>query len=183
MSFIDTLIELIEASISDILIAAAVFFLGLLLGKLIGTLLHRTLRKIELNTVLAEGFAIRYNVEGIIATLASLIIYAYAILFALSILGLNRIVLTIIGGIVIIIFTLSILFSIRDLLPNIIAGVEIQRKGFYKEGDTITVDDEKARVIDAGLLETILENEQGERIIVPSSLMLKKEIRITTTNE
>jgi small-conductance mechanosensitive channel len=170
--------EILQASISRIAIAAIVMFTGLVAGKILGLLAHNILRHMKLNHTLNKAFDVSYNIEAFISTAVSFIIYAVTFMISLYIIGLNNLFISIAGALVIILLLLSAVFALRDLIPNFIVGVEIQRKGFFKEGDLVVIDGEHARIVEAGLLETILEAENHERIIIPNSGILKKEIRV-----
>jgi small-conductance mechanosensitive channel len=174
---------ILQASISSIAIAAIVLFTGLVAGKLIGMWIHNLLRHMRLNQTFSKAFDLNYNLETIISTIVSFIIYTLTFLITLSILGLNNLFFSIIGALVIIILLLSAIFALRDLIPNFVMGVEIQRKGFFKEGDIIVIDGKNAKVVEAGLLETVLEVEEHERMIIPNSGILKKEIRVIKTKK
>lgn len=175
---VETIQEILTESVSSIAIAAIVLFTGIVAGKLIGMWIHNLLRHLRLNHTMSKAFDISYNLEVFISTAASFIIYSITFLITLSILGLNSLFLSIAGALVIIILLLSAIFALRDLIPNFIVGLEIQRKGFFSEGDLIEIDGMHAKVIEAGLLETILEVDNNERIIIPNSGILKKEIRV-----
>jgi len=170
--------SVIRESFSRLILAAIILLVGLILGRVIGLIISNSLKKLQLNSILSEAFGIKYNIEGIVGTVASALVWVYTILLSLSFLGLSKIVSTIIGIIVLVILILSILLALRDLFPNLVMGIEIQRKELLKEGDLITVDREKAKVMETGLLEVILEKGEGERIIIPNSILLRKEITV-----
>ena len=169
---------IIRESFSRIIIAAIILLVGLILGRIIGLIISNSLKKLQVNSILSEAFGIKYNIEGILSSLASAVVWIYTILLSLSFLGLSKLVSTIIGIIVLVILVLSILLALRDLFPNLIMGVEIQRKELLKVGDLISVDSEDAHVMEIGLLEVILEKGEGERIIIPNSILLRKEIKV-----
>jgi len=180
---IESIQDILHSSVSSIAIAAIVLFTGLVAGKILGLLVHNILRHLRLNHTLNKAFDVSYNLETFISTAVSFVIYAITILISLSILGLNNLFLSIAGALVIIILLLSAVFALRDLIPNFIVGIEIQRKGFFKEGDLVVIDGVHAKIVEAGLLETILEVEDHERIIIPNSGILKKEIRVIKTKK
>ncbi len=170
----ETLIE----SFSNITIAAIILIIGIITAQIIGRITKKSLEKIKLNTFIKETFKTKIDLETIIPTIITYIIYFYFLLFSLSILGLNRIILSIIGIIVLIIIFLSILIFLRDLIPNLIVGYEIRKKKLYEKNDIIIYEGEKAKMKEINLLNTIIEKKTGEKIILPNSIILKKEIII-----
>ncbi len=174
-----TLIE----SFSNITIAAIILIIGIITAQIVGRITKKSLEKIKLNTFIKETFKTKIDLENIIPTTITYIIYFYFLLFSLSILGLNRIILSIIGIIVLIIIFISTLIFLRDLLPNLIIGIEIHKKKLYEKNDIITYEGEKAKIKEINLLNTIIEKETGEKIILPNSIILKKEIIIQKKEE
>ena len=169
------LTELVLSSLNDVVVAAIVLFVGLALARILALSIDAGLRRIRLNEALRSGFGIPFNVSGIIGQLILWSISAITVLWALRIIGLNRIVLTILAVIALVIIVFSMVLALRDLVPNLVAGAEMHRKGFFAEGDTVMIDGETAQVLETGLLETILEQEDV-RIVIPNALMLRKEI-------
>ncbi len=167
-------------SFSNITIAAIILILGIIIAQILGRLTKKSLEKIKINVLLKESLNIKFDFETIIPTIITYTIYFYFLLLSLSILGLNRIILSIIGIITLIIIFLSTLLFLRDLLPNIIVGIEIHKKKLFEKNDIITFEGEKAKIKEINLLNTIIEKKDGEKIILPNSIILKKEITVET---
>ena len=171
----DWVVELVSSSITDLALAAIVLFSGLVIARIGSLLIDTGLRSVHFNDALRTGFGIPFNVSGAIGQLFLWVVSIITILWTLSIIGVNALVMTIIALFIIAIIAFSIILTLRDLIPNIIAGTEMHRKGFFAEGDMVSLDGERARVIEAGLLETILERD-GMRIIIPNAMLLRREI-------
>ncbi len=169
-------------SFSNITIAAIILIIGIIISQIIGRITKKSLEKIKINYFIKETFKIKIDLEKIIPTTIIYLLYFYFLLFSLSILGLNRIILSIIGIIILIIIFLSLLIFLRDLIPNIIIGYEIYKKKLYEKNDTVIYEGEKAKIKEINLLNTIIEKETGEKIILPNSIILKKEITIYKNN-
>lgn len=171
------LVDLFTSSISDIALAAIVLFSGLVIARISSLLIERGLRTLKFNEALKTAFSLPFNISSIISQFVLWSIAAVSILWALRILGINTFVVSALAILAIIIITFSAIIALRDLIPNLISGVEMHRKGLIAEGDMIIFDGERARVLEAGMLETILE--QGTmRIVIPNAVLLRHEIFI-----
>jgi hypothetical protein len=173
------IVELLSTSLTDLALAAIVLFSGLIIARVGSLLIDTGLRSVRFNDALREGFSIPFNVSGAIGQLFLWSVSTITVLWALQIIGISALVISALAVIAIIIIVFSIVIALRDLIPNLIAGVEMHRKEFFSEGDTVTLDGERAQVIEAGLLETILERD-GMRIIVPNAMLLRREILVQT---
>lgn len=177
----DWLIELITSSITDLALAAIILFSGLIIARIGSLLIETGLRMVRFNEALRTGFGIPFNVSGAISQFFFWSVSAITVLWALRIIGVTTFVISALAVFAIIIMAFSIVLALRDLIPNIIAGAEMHRKGFFSEGDMVSLDGERAKVIEAGLLETILERD-GMRIIIPNAMLLRREIIVEGAN-
>ncbi len=95
---------------------------------------------------------------------------------ALSQLGLTTTVLHMISAAVIVIVIISIFLSIKDFVPNFMAGIFIHRKGFVNEGDKIRVKGVEGRIIHLNLVETRIKTKKGDVIYLPNVLLTRNEV-------
>lgn len=169
------IVTLVNEGVTDLAVAAIVLFSGLVIARIASLLIDTGLRSVRFNDALREGFGIPFNVSGILSQFVLWSVSAITVLWALSIIGISALVITVLAVLGIVIIAFSIVITLRDLLPNMIAGFEMHRKGFFSEGDVVSLDGERARVLEAGLLETILERD-SMRIIIPNAMLLRREI-------
>ena len=95
---------------------------------------------------------------------------------ALTHLGLTTTVLNIIIVAIITIVIITIFFIIRDIFPNIIAGIFIKQKNNIKEGDYIEIDSKTGKIVNINAIEITIKTKEGNIIYIPNSLLSKKEI-------
>ena len=91
-------------------------------------------------------------------------------------LGLATTVLNMIAGAVIIVIILSTLLGIKDFIPNMIAGIMIQRKQELKKGEIIKIKGMQGKIIGITLIETKIETKTGDIIFIPNAVLTKTEI-------
>lgn len=179
MAFIATawhwLVDLVRTSFTDLAIAAIVLFTGLVAARVLSLLADVGLRKLKIDQALREGFGVPFKASSVASQVLLWGIAGVTVLATLKILGINAIVVTALAIFAIVVIAFSIVLALRDLVPNFIAGAEMHRKGFFSEGDSVVIDGERARVLEAGMLETILE-QSGMRIVIPNAMLLRREI-------
>ncbi|MCR9204390.1 MAG: mechanosensitive ion channel family protein, partial [Halobacteriovoraceae bacterium] len=74
-------------------------------------------------------------------------------------------------------------FALRPFLENLFAGVVISFFRYIRVGDTVLIDDHYGIIEDIGLTCTILKQWDWNRIVIPNSRMLQKEIQNMTIND
>ena len=95
---------------------------------------------------------------------------------ALDILKLTSSILYIIAAMIMVIIIFSVAISIKDFIPNIIAGIYIHKKKLFKEGDNIKIDNIEGKVQQITLTEIMLITKKGDQVHIPNSILAKKKI-------
>ena len=106
--------------------------------------------------------------------------YLGTFIIALNYLGITPVILNIIFIGMIIIVILTLFLSLKDFVPNIIAGIHLISIDKLKKGDQIKIGDISGKVSEISLTETTLVNN-GNKIIIPNSTVMKEQIIIQTT--
>ena len=158
-----------------ILAAIAIVIVGFIVGSLVAKLVRRVLEELEMNRVLSEYLHLHLRLEQWVGVVLKYIIYVIAVLWALSQLGITSILLQL--GIVILIVVVSviILLQFKNFLPNLIAGIMIQRRRLIIVGEKISVGAVEGRVRAIGILETKMETKDGDIAFIPNTLIIKEE--------
>ncbi len=136
-------------------------------GKLFSWAVKRTLGKV--NKVLGDALA-RFGSWGI---------YLTGFLFSLEHLNLKLEVLLLFFGAL----AAMILLGLKDVLPNIVARHIIEMYRPFKVGDWIDVDGTVGRVVDIDDIFTTLLTLNHERVYIPNTLLLKKQVVNITKSE
>ena len=160
----------------NILVAMLIFFIGFIFGRLLGKILKKVLRHMNLDYFVRKTIGLKFSLEEIIAGVVSYFIYIISFVMALSQLGLSTAILQMVIGGAIIIIVISIILSIKDFLPNIMAGMVLREKSFISENDIIRIKDIEGKVVELGLVETVVQNRHGDRIFIPNIVFTKNEL-------
>ncbi|MBW2985054.1 mechanosensitive ion channel family protein [Candidatus Woesearchaeota archaeon] len=174
---INTLDLLLSGIFTKIVVAIIILLIGFIIGKILGRLLQKVLHEFETDKALKKSAGIHFSIEHLFGALLSYFIYFIAIIMALNQVGLTSAILNMLSGAVILLILISMILAIKDFVPNMVAGIFIFQKGIIKEGDIISFDKIKAKVVETTLIETKLESKSKDIIYIPNSALMKKEIK------
>ena len=160
----------------NILVALLIFFIGFIFGRLLGRIIKKVLRHMNTDYFMRNTLGIKLSVEDVLSVSASYFVYMISFVMALNQLGLSTAILQMVIGGVIAIIVISIILSIKDFLPNMVAGLLIREKSFVAEGDVIRIKDIEGKVEELGLVETVIVNRHGDRIFIPNIVFTKNEV-------
>ncbi len=167
------MIDIASASLKIvwIVVGAIVLFI---LTKLVKKAARRTLEKMDEsleNIEFEENF---YVLTNKILSILSIVVF---VIYVAYIFGMTDIFFAFITGASV--FGLAIGIATKDIINNIISGIIIFSTNTVKFGDRIVVDVKyKGVVRDIKLRNIVLETEDGNRLILPSSFLLSKSLEI-----
>jgi len=148
-------LPLIGVSIWDMLVAVIALVVGVIVVRLIVSMLGRWMVRAELSELLVE-FTTR---------ILRIIMYIFVVGIALSLMGLNMgaalVSISVVLG-----FVLG--FALGDTLSNIAAGFMIAVTRPFEVGDYVTVNGESGSVQSVGISVTELDTPDNKRVIIPN---------------
>lgn len=156
--------------------AILILLIGVLISRLVSKLFKKLISKFKLNEILKSTLKIDIPLEEFIATIIKYILYLVFLIYALKHLGLATFILNIILISILSLLVIFIILTLKDLIPNITAGILLHHRKFVEKGDEIIVKDIKGKVIDITLTEVKLETKNKDTIIIPNSILMKNEI-------
>ncbi len=166
-----------QGLVNTIASAVIVLLIGFIIGKVLGKLSQRGLHELEINRILKKA-GVRFGMEEFVGRLIEYLIYFVAIVIALDQLGVTTFALYLITGAVFAVLAIAFLLSMKDFIPNFIAGLRLNYKKVFSAGDTITVGSVSGKVKELGLLTTTLESKNKDIIHLPNSILIKQEVRV-----
>ncbi|RZD31558.1 MAG: hypothetical protein CXT77_02120 [uncultured DHVE6 group euryarchaeote] len=156
--------------------ALLIIITGVLLGRILGKLASRTIKKANLNGNLRKALKIKTKPQKIAENFVKYSIIGVAIIAAIIQVGvaisLMNFILIIFGGILLISFTLAL----RDFMPNIFAGLYLIGTKKIKKGDFIKFKDFDGKVIKIDLLDTYLAMDSKNTMMIPNSYLMKNVV-------
>lgn len=157
------IIQLIEV-LPNLLFAIIVF--------LIFYFISRALKNLSLK--LLNRFTDHVALNQLISTIFSVILFTVGLFIALDILGLDKMVTSLLAGAGIV--GLAISFAFQDLASNFIAGVLIAIRKPYRIRHVVKSQDVYGTVTEINLRATHIQSPQGEIIIVPNRQIFQSPI-------
>lgn len=169
---------LTETLLTRFVFALSVLFIGLIVGYLVGRLLKRGLAELELNKMARRMSGNDIQIEQIISNIVSTFIYVVTILLVLAQLGIEKFVVNALSIFLIVLFFTIIFLGVKDFIPNLIAGIRINRQGHFKVGQCIVVGRVKGTIKHIDFLEIIVETKTGDTMLIPTSYLLHEKVRV-----
>lgn len=160
--------------INSLSLAAIILVIGFVAGKVLGRVVRRVLRELEIKKML-ESAGVKYHFDTVLGKTVEYLIYFFAVVLALDRLGWTPVFIYIVSSAVIIILIVAFILGVKDVVPNIIAGIFLYRRGGLKARDWVAADSFEGRIVEVGLVETKLKSKSGDTIYIPNSLLLQSK--------
>ncbi len=171
------LFNLAKSYFYTIVVGIVILLLGFSLGIIAKKLLQKILKEIEINKIMTR-IGIKYNLEKGISSIVSYIIYLVTIIFFLEQFGIVSIVIYLLVGAFLMLIILTVVVGLKDVIPNFIAWLMLQRKGRVRVGKRVNIKEICGQVEKVGYLETEIMTERGDVLYIPNSLFLKTKFWI-----
>ncbi len=162
---------------TKLIVAVLVLLIGIIIGKILERLMHKGLHALELDKTLQRA-GTRLFLEEVLSVLAKYVVYFITVVLALETIQLTTTVINIVAAAVIIVVLAGMVLSLRDLIPNAIAGFTLMRKGTVRKGAVLEYKDITGTVMHAGLLELLIKSNNGDIYVVPNALFLQEGFTI-----
>lgn len=148
----------------NLLLAAFIIVAGLFIAKLLKNIFSKVTHRLITHK----------NLANMAVSFIHLILIAIIVFAALSILGLDKTVTTLLAGAGVI--GLALAFAFQDIAANFVSGVFIAVRRPFKAGDIIKTKDLMGIVDIVNLRDTILKTFQGQVIVVPNKDIFQNPI-------
>ncbi|MFH2020959.1 MAG: mechanosensitive ion channel domain-containing protein [archaeon] len=171
-------ISSLSGDVMRVAFAVVILLAGFIIGKLIERFVLKLLKEFELNRILSDSFNIKINADQIIGSLLAYTMYFFAIVASLEQIGFANSVLYLVALAVMIVVIISFFLAVRDLVPNIIAGIYLYTREKFKDGSHVEIDDIKGTLIHVELLHTKIKTNSGDILFIPNSGVIKSRLKI-----
>jgi small conductance mechanosensitive channel len=168
--------NLVSENLAKLIAAVLIVLIGIIIARFLNKLIYKILHNIEINKILKKQLKIRIPLEETIASLIKYFVYFVTIILAFNQLGITIITLHIILTAFLIFIIALFIISIKDFIPNLIAGFYIKQKSLIKENNKIKIDNIEGVIKEITLTETRIITKQKDLILIPNSLLIKSKI-------
>ena len=173
-----TLLNALSANVLRLIIAVLFLLFGFIIGRLAGKFLLKMMKEIEINKMVYETFRIKLNLDQLLSSVVSIVIYFFAIVAALEQLQLANTLLYLLSFAIIIVAVVSTFLAVRDFFPNLISGFYLHTRERFKEGVNIEVGDIKGQLVHIDLMHTKIKTKSGDLLFIPNDTVAKSKIKI-----
>ncbi|MBN1385534.1 mechanosensitive ion channel [Candidatus Woesearchaeota archaeon] len=170
-------VEFIREHFGNHLIAILILFIGLFIGRFFERLIHKSLSEIELNKIIRKIIITESDFENLIAKSVSYLIYLVSVILFLVKIGVVKTLFWIIVVIAALLAISSLLFGVRDMIPNLWAGFFIGRGKRHKTGDRISIGDVEGTIKKFSITDVVVETYDGNLMHFANS-KIGKEFKI-----
>lgn len=160
-----------------LLIGIIILLIGFGLGILARKLALRILKEIELNRIM-NRVGVSYNLEKGVSSIISYVIYLFTIIIFLEQLEIKSIVLYLAAGALLMLVILTMFVGLKDVVPNFIGWLYLQKDEKMKEGYKINIREIAGTIEKIGWLETEIRTDNDDILYVPNALFLKSKHRV-----
>lgn len=155
--------------------AVIVIAIGLIITKIVVDITRRILDRDDVDTLI-RNLGYEPAVKDLLILIMKYLFYFIIFMIAIAQFGFGTFVIEAILVIIVLAFGALIIYSLKDLIPNISAGITIARSKAYKVGDRIKVGLYEGIVRDFNITSTKIEDKMGRLIIIPNSVIIRGEI-------
>lgn len=170
-------LENVSNVIINLIAALIIIIFTLIVANIVEKLIRKILHELELDKILKkQGITVPF--EKFISSIVKYFIYFIGLIWALNQLGVATLILHIILIVVLTIFVAIIIIAFKDFIPNIIAGFIIHNKKIIKKNNIIQINKIQGKVLEIDILDTKIKTEDGDKMIIPNSMIVKNTIII-----
>lgn len=174
---VTSVVDTAQSYIYTVAIGLVILLIGFALGILTKKLILKILKEVELNKIMSR-VGIKHDLEGGISSIVMYLIYLATIIIFLDHFKIGSIVLYIILGALLMLLILTLLVGLKDVIPNFMAWLILQKRGNIKVGKKIDVKEISGEVEKIGFLETEIKTDSGDVLYVPNNLFLKSKFKL-----
>jgi len=155
--------------VPNIAMAAIIFAIGLFVAKFVRRIALKLISKVSHNVTLNQLFA----------TVVYVFTVGIVLFTALSVLGLDKAVTSILAGAGIL--GLALAFAFQDIAANFMSGIFMSFRKPLKVGDVVKLKGYMGKVKEINLRDTVIQTFQGHLITIPNKDVFQNPIENYTT--
>lgn len=168
--------EVYSKLIIKIVVSLIILLIGFIVGKIVGRLVYKILNELKINAFFQKTTGLKVNPDDIISKGVTYLIDFFVIIIAFDAIAFTPTLLYIFSGALVVIIVFTVIIGIKDIIPNVVAGMIIYRKGVILKDNEIEINGHKGRVDKVSLLETTIIKKNGDLLYLPNSAVLKFSI-------
>jgi small-conductance mechanosensitive channel len=166
---VDVSLQTAENYFNMIVVAVVILLVGLALGILVKKLLYRFLKDLEFNKT-GRKWEIPLDLEKVVSSLASYIIYLITVILFLDQLEIRSIVITLVVVGLLLLFLLTFLVGAKNVYHNLKGWLKVRKDPKVKVGKRLKFGEIEGIIEKVKIQETFLKTERGDILRIPNSM-------------
>ncbi|MAG78501.1 hypothetical protein CL616_04005 [archaeon] len=150
-----------DISITNIVAGLVIIGVGILVADILAKLSKKVIKSFEI-----DRFIKRFPINDFFSSVVKFLVYIAAVVWGIFQMGIEWIVLLVVGGILLILLIWRIITGVKEVIPNYIAYKKLK----IKKGRTFNAYGIKGRVREVGKLESLVKTAEGEILYVQNKL-------------
>lgn len=164
LEFVNQLMQRVVSYMPHLILALLIFIVGIVVAEKLGDFVQGLAEDEKVPRFWLLGNSVRY------------IIYLIVIIMALSQLQISTGVLMIVTGSIFVALGVLLVVGMKDLVPNIVAGMHLLYDKNLNVGDTVRMGEYEGIIEDIGIVKSIVKKKDGEYVVIPNSELMKNII-------
>jgi small-conductance mechanosensitive channel len=177
---VNNAVSLVNPILINIVTAALIFLLGIVVGKIIEKLLLKFFDLIELNKLINKMVKLKFSLSKTVSRIIAYFVYIIALVMALNRLAITTTIITTAVIVIIIVMLLFMIFGINNFFANVFAGLVVRFRKNINVGDYVKISDKnkniEGHIISLNMLNMRLETGKEEVVFIPNMAVFKSEI-------
>lgn len=161
LEFVNQLIQKVVNYMPNLILALLIFIVGILVAEKVGDFVQGLAEDEKVPRFWLLGNMVRYT------------IYLLVIIMTLSQLQISTEVLIIVTGSIFVALGVLVVVGMKDLAPNLVAGMHLLYEKNLNVGDTVRVGEYEGIIEDIGFVKSIVKKKDGEYVVIPNSDLMR----------
>ncbi len=167
------LVERFMPALNQLILFFFIVFISFLVGKMLGRLARKLLVDLKADAWLRRLSGVNVPLARLVGGFVAAVLYTLGFILALRAVGLGTTAVLVLALVFLVSVLLGLLVALRDLIPNALAGLTLDRR-HVRVGAWLRMEGVEGRVVEVALLETHVESREGELIIIPNALFTRR---------
>jgi len=161
LEFVNQLMQKVVNYMPNLILALLIFIVGIVVAEKVGDFVQGLAEDEKVPRFWLLGNMVRYT------------IYLIVIIMTLSQLQISTEVLIIVTGSIFVALGVLVVVGMKDLAPNLVAGMHLLYEKNLNVGDTVRVGEYEGIIEDIGFVKSIVKKKDGEYVVIPNSDLMR----------
>ncbi len=174
-TFAQSFLSSLSSLSNSVLLAAIVLLVGVILSRMAGKLILRMLSDLDVNQMVKKAFGADVPIDEMTSLVSSWALYAISVLISFNVLGIDVLVVQLLGGVLFFVLLVSMIIALQHAVPNLYAGFALRRQKMVLRGDQLKLRSLTGTVAHTGLMQVTLVTKEKETVYIPNRALFAEK--------